>query len=183
MGKNYAKWKTGEKDKDKDRKTFFALALEDLQNRTLGQRTISLADVDEIETESEAREWVALHYPKWNLKEIKYTEDDVLAILEEDPQYIDFTYTNPQDGMVYRRQVVDGGSMMDVDRLQEEAPDLWERITVEETRRVPKPSSEWDKNDYAAVQKFTYPGKPQIKLAPPTEAKDEDESDDDAEEN
>jgi hypothetical protein len=91
---------------------FFAAATRELENKTLARKTVT--------------NWAANLYPGWRLVE----EKDNKAIIEEDPSVKAFAHLNTQDGMVYRRSQTQGGPSLDVERLQEKEPDLYDEISV-----------------------------------------------------
>jgi hypothetical protein len=149
---------------------FFSLAEATVASKTLAQKSVSVAQFD---SEEEAREYLAQHYPTWRIIDFTIRDDDVLAVLEEDPEKQPFVFVNPLDKKVYRKQVVAGGTFVDEEKLRREDPKLWERITfVPEPEPRIKSSDELDPKDYAKMQKYVYPGPPQIKLAAPRKAKE-----------
>lgn len=177
LGDAYRRWKTGEADKEKHRKEFFAAATAEASERTLAQKTVPVEDED-VATEEEARAWLARHYPTWRVLDFDFNDDgDYLeALIEEDPQYMERVFVNPQDRKVYTKSVSVGSPLLDDDRLREEDPDLWERIT-EEPPPPPRrllPSEKISAEDLAAMEEYMYPGKPQVKLLAPRDAKDEE---------
>lgn len=199
LGKAYKKWKDGEKEKDKLRKQFFdavtEAAAEDLDEKVID---VELAESDTIEA------YVERQHPGWNLDEYRVNEDGATeAILVIDPAYKPFVYVNAADGMVYQRQVVSGGQVLDDERLRAEDPDLWIEITEipnfsdivdialeilpEGTRRgiEKRVNQNWkgervlrnldDLNPevQTRLQQYIHPGKPSVKLAAPKKATEE----------
>jgi hypothetical protein len=172
LGKAHADTKDGEARLKKRRLEFFSLAQEAVASKTLARRTVSVAEFD---SEDEAKVWLERHYPTFRLIEFDLREDDIVAILEEDPEKQPFVFVNPVDKKVYRKQVVGGSPMLDDDALKEEDPELWERITfVPEPERRLKAQDELEAEDLAKMQKYMYPGPPTIKLAAPRKAKDQE---------
>lgn len=170
LGEADAKEKRNKKLRDKHRLEFFSLAEKAVASKTLAQRAVSVAQFD---SEDEAREYLSQHYPTWKIVNFTVREDDVVAILKEDPEKQPFVFVNPLDKKVYRKQVVTGGTLLDEEKLQREDPELWERITfVPEPEPRIKSSEDLDPDDYAKMQKYVYPGPPQIKLAAPRKAKE-----------
>lgn len=125
LGKAYKKWKDGEKEKERLRKQFFdavtEAAADDLDEKLI---TVELQDGDTIEA------YVERQHPGWSLDEYRVNDKgETEAILIIDPAYKPFTYVNAADGLVYQRQVVSGGQVLDDERLRAEDPDLWLAIT------------------------------------------------------
>jgi hypothetical protein len=170
LGEADAEEKRNKKLRDKHRLEFFSLAEATVASKTLAQKSVSVAQFD---SEEEAREYLEQHYPTWRIIDFTIRDDDVLAVLEEDPEKQPFVFVNPLDKKVYRKQVVAGGTFVNEEKLQREDPELWKRITfVPEPEPQIKSSDELDPKDYAKMQKYVYPGPPQIKLAAPRKAKE-----------
>lgn len=72
--------------------------------------------------------WITTRYPGWRLRSV--SEDGERLVIEEDPKFMKFTFVNKADGMVYGRTVSQSGNGLDIERLQEENPELWEQITT-----------------------------------------------------
>ena len=173
LGKADVRWKEGSKDREKFRDEFFTLALEEVESETLAQKTVSVEAG--FEDADAAKAWLAKYYPTWRFVEWAEELDEdgnFVAILEEDPYYQSYSFTNPRDGKVYKRKVTSGSPVLDDERLRERDPELWERIThVPEPQRQLRPETEIDADDLAAMQEYTYMSKPQIQLPAPTKAK------------
>jgi hypothetical protein len=172
LGSDYKTWKTAEKDKNTQKDKFFELATEALEQETLA--TVAL----EIEADSyeSAEELAHSQYPRYRVIKVVKGDDNLWVItMEEDPALKPFVYVNRDDKMVYQRQVVEGSPMLDDERLQEEAPELWEEITyVPEPERKLKSFDQLSAEQLAAVQPFLYSAKPSVKLAAPRKAKPEE---------
>jgi hypothetical protein len=166
LNKSYKAWKKAESDKNKEKDNFFRLAIENLkETETLAQVIVQInLDVEDVE------QWILDRYPRWRIVDID--RDKSTALIEEDPYFKDFLYTNSESNLVFERKIVDGGQSLDDDRLKSENPELWERIT-EETR-VLRPLESLKAEDLALVQEYIILGKPQVKLQAPRKAKAED---------
>lgn len=179
LGDAYKRWKSGEKDKEARRKEFFAEATKEAAAGTLAQKTVQVAEG--VETEEEARAWVGRQYPTWNVIDFDFDEDEevLLALLEENPEYIERVFINPEDGTVYTKNVTSGSPYLDEEQLQAENPELWERISEEPPPPPPPPrrllpSEKIDPDDLALMEKYMYPPQPQVKLLAPRKVKDEE---------
>lgn len=177
LGNAYLRWKSGEEDKEAERKAFFAAATKEAAKGTLAQKTVRVAD-EEVETEEDARAWVAKYYPTWRVVDFDYDDDEevLVALLEENPEYVERVFVNPDDKRVYTKNVSLGTPVLDDDQLRADDPDLWERITEEPPpppRRLLS-SDKIDPDDLAAMEKYMRPGRPSAKLLAPRKAKDEE---------
>lgn len=114
---------------------FFAAATRELEVGTLARKTVTFPEM-EYQSETLATEYIDTHHPGWRLVEIK----DGRGIIEEDPALKSYVYVNYLDGMVYRRSQTQTGPSLDVERLQEDDPDLYAEISV------------WDPKIYDAVR-------------------------------
>lgn len=125
LGKAYKKWKAGEKEKERYRKKFFdavtSVSADDLDEKLI---TVVLKEGDTIEA------YVERQHPGWTLDDVReYDDGRIEAILIADPAFVPFTFVNPDDGMVYKRQISSGGQVLDDERLRAENPELWLAIT------------------------------------------------------
>lgn len=171
LGSDYKFWKAAERDKNDMKDRFFELATEALQQETLATDVLVL----EAKDADEAEELAKKQRPRYKIVKLHKKGDQWVVIVEEDPALTPFIYVNPEDGMVYQRQVVEGSPMLDDERLQEEAPDLWEEITyIPEPERKLKPLDTLTGEQLAALQPFLYSAKPSVKLAAPRKAKPEE---------
>ena len=83
---------------------------------------------------------------------------------------------NHDDGNIYRRNISQAGPSLDDERLKQENPKLWKRITEE--REVPatvvralKDLETLPDKDLAAMQEYFVPGPMTVKLDAPRKAK------------
>jgi hypothetical protein len=163
--------KKGKKDREKYRAKFFQIA-----TKRAGDPATFTGRVYGP-TEAEARARAEQYYPACEVTAIEGQdgdEDYYGVILQEKPEFQPYTYVNPEDGQVYRRQVVAGSTMFDDELLEERDPDLYERVTKEETKRVLRDQGEIDAEDLAKLSEYIYEGPPQIKLPAPRKAKPEE---------
>jgi hypothetical protein len=147
LGEAYKTWKDGEKDKDEFRKQFFTAIDEQLAQEKSAEKYVTIVATDE----EQARDRLAKKYPTWKVDEIRLqtcsgdTDGDGdcsrqcpdhcnrpktwEAILAELTVYAPYTFVNAADGKVYQRQVSAGSVYIDDERLREENPELWVKVT------------------------------------------------------
>jgi hypothetical protein len=115
---------THEAEKKKLRKLFFDLI--DIPESELAQQTIF------YEGENPERH-VAVFYPKWRIV-TKALLDEFPAewkiIIQEDPEKRNFLYVT-EDGWTLQRTVAESAPQVDLERLAQENPHLWQNITVQ----------------------------------------------------
>lgn len=174
LGDSYRKWKFFEKDKDKCKKEFFSLV--DAEIGILAERIVEI----EAPSPEIAHELVTKRYPRWeieNWREVRTTEgtNEFEFIIKENPKFKTHSFINPEDQMVYTRQVQSGSAILDDERLQEVDPDLYEAVTyVPEPERRLKSLDDLTPSQLAKLQEFMYEGPPVVKLAAPRKAKPEE---------
>ena len=101
---------------------------------TLAQKTVRIPKGVDIEA------YVAQYYPGWRIVDGKAKT----ALIEEDPSCKKHVYLNHEDGIVFKRNVVQATDSLDDEKLREEDPDLWERITVPAPEvEIFQPFQEW----------------------------------------
>lgn len=124
LGKAYKTWKSGEASKNKLKDEFFEVAL--AQHGDLEEKYV----VVEAESESEARARAVQYYPTFAVDDLQPHEDEGKweVILTELPKFKTFSHVNPDDGMLYRRQISAGPILLDDERLWKEKPDLWRQV-------------------------------------------------------
>jgi hypothetical protein len=168
LGNAYRNWKSFEKEKNEAKDEFFNLATEEVADGPASR-------VERIygPTEGDVLGRVIQRFPAWILKECDPIEDSgyFTVLLEEDPKFHSFTFVNPEDGMVYSKQVVSGAPYLDDDLLQEMDPELYEEVTYEKVERKLRSLDELSPQQLAKVQEYIYEGKPVVKLAAPRKAK------------
>lgn len=135
---------------------------------SLAQKTF----LSSIGEEDKAREEAARRNPGWLVISTSYDEDGVHVLLREDPKYKPFSYVDKKTEMVWSKQIASGQAEYDIEKLREEDPDLWVRVSKLE--RVPRDFEDIDPEDLPKVQDYIYPGPLQIKLATPRKAKAEE---------
>jgi hypothetical protein len=201
LGEAYKAWKDGEKDKDELRKQFFTAIDERLAQEKPAEKYVTIGHRGMAE--EDARERLTKKYPTWKVDELRPSGDGWEAILVELSAYAAFTFVNAADGKVYQRQVSAGSVYIDDERLLEEDPDLWFKVTEvpnrgtladllyecgvdhlevdnkidylwPESQRVLRPLDSLDADTLAALSEYIYEGKPTVKLAAPRKAKAEE---------
>lgn len=169
LGTVYTEAKKWDAEKSAYRKKFFEL-VDKLQN-TLAEKVVfvtadSLSDAI-TEAEKMHSGWIPLSASQ--------VENGFDVHLKEDPKYKPFSYVNPDDGMVYQKQVVAGPVMFDDERFAKEHPELFEIVTyVPEPKRELKPFDELSDEHLAIIQDYIYEGKPVVKLAAPRKVKEDE---------
>jgi hypothetical protein len=108
-----------------ERKTEFYEALDEKieAEETLAQKTIRTPA--NMTTDA----YVTQYYPGWRIVSGKAKT----ALIEEDPSRKKYVYLNREDGVVLKRNVIQATDSLDDEKLREEDPDLWERITLPAT--------------------------------------------------
>lgn len=144
---------------------FTAIDEEVAATETLAQQTITVPDVEE----EDVVKHIKIFYPGWRYVE---EHDDGGVLIEEDLAYKKFVHVNQEDGKLYRRNVSQAGPSLDDERLQQEDPALWKRIT--KPARVLKDLDKVPNKDLAAMQAYFVPGKMIVKLDAPRQAKPEE---------
>ena len=95
-------------------------------------------DVDVIEPGAEVQVkfqgYVKQFHPGWRV--VDPGSKEFTYIIEEDPSFKKFVYVNHDDWNVYRRNVSQAGPSLDNERLKDEDPELWKRISVSKVQRV-----------------------------------------------
>lgn len=169
LGSAHATSKKAEKELKESRSEFF-VAVDDeiVENETLARQTISVPEGLDAEA------YVKQFHPGWRV--VDSGSKAHTYIIEEDPAFKKFVYVNHEDGNVYRRNVSQAGPSLDDDRLKEENPELWKRITevkvVPRQRvRVLKDLETVSNKDLAEMQEYFVPGPMTVKLDAPRKAK------------
>src|SRR5208282_5423416 len=149
LGTRYEVSKTAAAELAAKKSDFYtAIDAEIIETTTLAQQTVAPPkDFGEPET------YVKVFYPGWYV--IEENEEGIL--IEEDPAFKKFVHVNLEDGKLYRRNVSQEGPSLDDERLQQEDPALWKRIT--KPARVLKPFDTVSNKDLAALQAYFVPGK------------------------
>ena len=171
LGNAYANWKASEKHKDQIRKEFFSLASEAVSKQTAIE-TVKVYGPEVHDALARLNE----QYPTWRPTEVKISEPKGYYeyVIQEDPDFKAYTYVNPDDGMVYTRQVQAGSINLDEERLERENPELFDAVTYVPQERQLRPLDELEPEELAELQDYLYAGKPRVKLAPPRKAKPEE---------
>jgi hypothetical protein len=175
LGVHYRAWKDNEKAKDKDKARFWSLITAEASTSfPLDEALFEVVGAGL--TEQQARERAEKYNPRFAVDMIREVEDGWEAIMVERPEFVPYTFVNVEDGMVYQRQVVPGGQLLDDDRMREEDPDLYEEVTFELPwgDRIVRPLDALDPRTLADVQGYIYRGKPSVKLPAPRKATEEE---------
>jgi hypothetical protein len=178
LGSAHATSKKAEKELKESRSEFF-VAIDDeiVENETLARQTIELpSDIPFPVNEDDQGviNYVKQFHPGWRLADVGSKENTY--IIEEDPSFKKFVYVNRKDGQVYRRNVSQAGPSLDDERLKEENPELWKRITESkviprQVTRVLKDLETVSNKDLAEMQEYFVPGPMTVKLDAPRKAK------------
>jgi hypothetical protein len=169
LGSAYDQWKTYEKEKNAFKDRFFKAA--DEAQETLAQ----IVEVFTAASEAEALEQAQRYFPRYRVVEVVQREENRWGVaLEERPDFQNFTFINKDDGRVYSRYVAEGSPTLDDDRIKDENPELWEKITEVPTERVLKPLETLTAEELAEIEPYIYKAKPTARLAAPRKAKPEE---------
>jgi hypothetical protein len=181
LGESYFAWKEEEKNKEADRKAFFELAIAANKDATMRTKVVEIKLVGFAQDIDTATARAEQKHPRFIVKGVQETSADETsttykAVLEEDPQWLDFTYINKRDGNVYCRKVEDGKMHVDGDRMEEEDPELFKSVTMETWggEHIVMPFQFMDDATLNRVQPYIYQGKPVAKLSPVRAAKPEE---------
>jgi hypothetical protein len=120
FGHVYAQSKAYTNDKDTAQKLMFESFTQAAKNGALAQRII-----DNPSRLSNA-EYVQKNFPGWRLVKAR---NHRTVMIEEDPEFVKYTYINKSDGMVYGRTVAESGLSLDDTALREDNPELWNQIS------------------------------------------------------
>lgn len=167
----------GEPKKKKNRKTGlkedFFLEATKASSTALATKTVLFLK-EEVRDEEAAKTEAARRYPGWTIESVKCEIEQMLwrILLKEDPAYKSFTYVDKTNSLVWTRQISAGQADYDIEKLEAEDPELWERVS--ELQRVPKELESLASEDLVKVQRYIYPGTPRVSLAAPKKAKPED---------
>lgn len=124
----YKEWKGGEKTKNKLRDEFFEAITSKLQED--GEAAEDLIIV-EATSGVEAIEEAQRRRPGWLVEDWRPSPDldgSYEVIVVENPEFMPFTIEF--DGQVWGRQITEGDSMLDNEKIEADDPDLWKRVTA-----------------------------------------------------
>lgn len=119
-------WEGWEKALAGDQQNFFDALTAHLETTSLARKTVPYEGTIE-DGPTVVRAWVARHHPGWRLKSFNATK--LKAQIEEDPAFKKHSYVNTDDGYVYGRTISSKSTEVDVERLQEEDPELWKDVS------------------------------------------------------
>jgi hypothetical protein len=162
--------KQHEEEKKQLREEFFKLANEEIQDGRLLDRQLV-----EVPADEGALAFVECEHPGWRL--VQHIEGSNFIVIEEDPSAIKYSYTNPDNGMVFSRQVAQVGIKFDVEGFMRKYPELAESVikmvpTLNEAKA--EIITQTDPETVPAFQEFTGKGRLQPKLAAPRKATEDD---------
>lgn len=169
LGKNHKEFKTAEKKKNESRKEFFELANEAHEEEETSFVVIFAPTLEDAQAEIERR------FSMCDVVAATGSDGEYSFELRTKDEFRPFTYVNHADGMVYKKQIAYGPLHLDEERLLEDDPELYERVTyVPEPERQMKDPDDIDQDDFARLSDYLYSGKPTVKLASPRKAKPEE---------
>jgi hypothetical protein len=152
---------------EKGRKAFFSKLTSKHRASARAKKTIIVPQPDLIKAE----EMVAKYYPGWSIISARPTSDNPQRyrfMLEEDPEFIgDQVTTGRPDnpGFVVTRTIRSGTTLIDLDRMKVEKPELYEQVTfVPEPERQAKPESELTPKQIEAIRPYIYEDKRTVAL-------------------
>jgi hypothetical protein len=169
LGLAYSRSKEWDKAKTQYRAEFFKIATE--RHSTLAEKIVNVDANSLADAISQAEKL----YPTWIPLSATQVDNGFDVRLKENPEYMPFTFINPDDGMVYQKQVVAGSVMFDDERFKEDHPMLYEVVThIPEPKRELRPLEDLSDEQIGILQDYIYEGKPVIKLAAPRRAKEDE---------
>jgi len=172
LGIAHSRAKDWDKTKTEYRKRFFEAA-----ESWYSENSTPASKIIEIEASglSDAISIAEQRNPGWVALSAVQNEGRYEVRMEENPSFKAFTFVNPNDGMVYQKQIVAGPVMFDDERFEKDHPTLYHVVThVPEPERQLRPLDELSEEQIAILQDYIYEGKPVVKLAAPRKAKPEE---------
>lgn len=129
LGRTYATVNRENKNLDKEKATFKKLATKQVEeDGDLARKTVTQA----ASSPDEAQALVEKKNPRWRVvaDAVPTDKENVFEfVLEENPEYKPFVWVNDQDRQVYSKSIQAGQVQIDLDRLKENDPDLWEAVS------------------------------------------------------
>jgi hypothetical protein len=169
LGASYKESKKWDGSKNEFRKKFFEIANQ--QHNILAEKIILINS----ESFADAIKMSEKLYPGWTPLSATQVENGFDVRLKENADYKPFTFVNPEDGMVYQKQIVSGTIMFDDERFKQDYPELYDIVTYTPEPKVElRPLNELSDEQIAIIQDYVYEGKPVIKLAAPRKAKEDE---------
>lgn len=127
-------------EKSADRKAQAQKRFFDAIDQTLEEQVRKQQIVPFTGTEDEPVEtFIARQHPGWRLRRVT---DSGEIIIEEDPKFMKFSFTNKELGVTFQRTTAQASNSIDDERLRKENPRLWEQIT------------EWPEPWYSMIYNF-----------------------------
>jgi hypothetical protein len=167
LGVVYTEAKKWDNQKTEYRKKFFELA--DKFQGALAEKVVLVAADSLANAIIEAEKL----YPGWISLSATQVENGFDVHLKENVKYKPFSYVNPDDNMIYQKQVVAGPVLLDDEKFKKDHPKLYEIVTyMPEPKRELRPLDELSGEQIAILQDYIYEGKPVIKLAAPRKIKE-----------
>lgn len=136
----YKEWKDGEKAKEKLKKEFFTGITKWIKENGEPEEDYLIVIGADEEAAIEAAE---KERPGWIVEAVRpyraegdeeQVPDAWEAIVVENPEFM--PYTIEFSGKVYGRQIVEGPSMLEHERIEEEDPELWKRVAKYPMQKV-----------------------------------------------
>jgi len=169
LGASYTEAKKWDGSKNEFRKKFFEIAK---QSHEILAEKIILVNAKSL---ADAISMAEKLYPGWTPLSATQVDNGFDVRVRENPEYKPFTFVNPEDGMVYQKQVVGGSVIFDDERFKEDHPDLFHVVTyMPEPKRELRPLEDLSDEQISLIQDYVYEGKPVVKLAAPRKAKEDE---------
>lgn len=162
--------------KKKLRAEFFRLADQSLiEDGQLEQKTVFVPYIEGFDIDH----YLEQEYPSFTVMDVAVRLDSWACMLMEIPAFRRFSYINPENGMVFSRQVAQVGQSFNAAAFMLDHPDLAaDCIEVETVYRLDEKRAmelaEDDPEVVGILQDYTVPGKPQPRMAAARKATEDD---------
>ena len=113
-------------------------------------------------------DYITTFFPGWRI--VDYDIETEKVVIEEDPAALPYSYINEELGFTFKRVISQATPSLNDEQLQEEDPELWERIT-EPGPRVLKDFGTLSDADLDTISEYMVPGPLTIKLDTPRKLK------------
>lgn len=172
FGKAHAEEADAKTRMEKYRKQFFDLLKSAIPSSELARQTIYYEGED-----PDAH--IATLYPKWKVLKKELLDEfpaEWRILIEEDPERKSWIFVNPINGYVFQRTVAESAPGIDLERMKEEDPFLYQTITVEPPKpeRVLRPLSELKDMEKDLLKEYLLPPKLTNRMEKPRPAKAEE---------
>lgn len=125
FGEAYALAKEAATESETHKWAFYEAADKALAAKRLPQKTITVTG----EGDYTVMEFVEAYYPDWEILQLLTEDFPHKVLLQRKPSLMKFDFTHPGTKMTYQRTYTQGNTVLDVDRLQDEDPELWEAVS------------------------------------------------------